>query len=207
MLLRVATVSLVLLAACAQGQGGGGGDDVDARVTDAKVDLVDAPGADAPPGTVDAAIDAPPGAVDAGIDAPPGAAPDTCAQAQDVTAGAMMAGGTTVTGNTTGYADDVNLPNTCTIYSTDGPDAIYAVTVNAGAVITATVTPTAWDVSLELIKPCALTGPCLVGRDDGFGGGAETITYTATQQGTYYVVVDGFNPGIAGPFSLNVRVQ
>jgi hypothetical protein len=203
MLLRVTAVSLVMLAACAQGQAGGGDDDdVDASRTDAKQDLVDAP-----IGSVDARIDAPSGAVDGGIDAPPGAAPDTCGQAQDITAGAMMANGITVTGNTTGYADDVNLPNTCTIYSTDGPDAIYAVTVNAGAVITAVATPTAWDVSLELIQPCALTGPCLVGRDDGFGGDPETITYTATQQGTYFVVVDGYNPGVAGPYSLNVRVQ
>lgn len=201
---RVAALTFALVAACAQGQSSGDGDEVDARDVDAKQDLVDASTVDAPP----SAIDAPPGAIDAGVDAPPGAGPDTCAQAQDLTAAAMMAGGTTVTGNTVGYADDVSLPSTCTNYSTDGPDAIYSVTVNAGAVITAVATPTTnWDISLEIVQPCALMPTCIAGRDVGFGGDPETITYTAAAQGTYFIVVDGFNPGIAGPYSLNVRVQ
>ena len=56
---RVAAVTLVMLAACAQGASGGDDDvDVDARA-DAKQDLVDAPNADAPsiidaPGGIDA---------------------------------------------------------------------------------------------------------------------------------------------------------
>ncbi|HUQ06398.1 MAG TPA: PPC domain-containing protein [Kofleriaceae bacterium] len=202
MLFRVTVVSLLMLAACAQGQSGGDGDDVDARVTDAKQDLVDAPSADAPPGSVDA----PPAAVDAGTDAPPGAAPDTCAQAQDVTAGAMVAGGITVTGDTTGYVDDVRPASACTGFLPDGPDAIYSVTVNAGVTITAVATPTTtWDISLELVQPCAATPTCLDGADAI--SGPETVTFTTTAQGTYYIVVDGYNPGVAGPFSLNVRVQ
>lgn len=206
MLFRAAAVSLVVFAACAQGQGGGDGDDVDARAIDAKQDLVDAPNVDAPPGAIDAAVDAPPSAIDAGIDAPPGAAPDTCAQAQDVTAGAMMAGGITVTGDTTGYADDVRPASSCTGFLPDGPDAIYSVTVNAGVTITAVATPTTgWDISLELVQPCTATPTCLDGSD--VITGPETVMFTTTAQGTYYIVVDGYNPGVAGPFSLNVRVQ
>ena len=124
---RVAAVALVLLAACAQGSSGGD-DDVDAH-TDAKQDLVDAPGPDAS-GT-DARTDAQ-GPIDASVDAPSGVGPDTCAQAEDITAGAMMQNGITVTGNTTGYADDVRPASTgCTGFLPDGPDAIYSVTVNA----------------------------------------------------------------------------
>lgn len=207
MMYRVAAVSLVLLAACAQGENGGG-DNVDAPVAiDAKVDNVDAPPTiDAPPGAIDAAIDAPPSAVDAGIDAPPGAAPDTCAQALDVTAGAMQANGVTMMGDTTGYADDVRPASSCTGFLPDGPDAIYSVTVNAGVTITAVATPTTgWDISLELVQPCTATPTCLDGSDAITG--PETVMFTTTAQGTYFIVVDGYNPGVAGPFSVNIRVQ
>lgn len=203
MLSRAVAVTLVLVAACAQGQGGG--DEIDARSADAKLDNIDAATTDGSMPT-DGSIDAPPQNVDAGIDAPPGAAPDTCAQAQDVTAAAMVAGGTTVTGDTTGYVDDVRPASSCTGFLPDGPDAIYSVTVNAGVTITAVATPTTgWDISLELVQPCAATPTCLDGSD--VITGPETVMFTTTAQGTYYIVVDGYNPGIAGPFSLNVRVQ
>jgi hypothetical protein len=116
------------------------------------------------------------------------------------------AGGTTVTGDTTGYADDVRPASACTGFLPDGPDAIYSVTVNAGVTITAVATPTTgWDISLELVQPCTATPTCLDGSD--VISGAETVTYTTTAQGTYFIVVDGYNPGVAGPFSLNVRLQ
>jgi hypothetical protein len=207
MLYRVGAVSLVLVAACAQGSGDG--DEVDARATDAKEDLIDSSMPDGSQ-SIDARVDAPTTPIDAGIDAPPGAAPDTCVQAQDITAAAMVAGGTTVTGDTTGYADDVRPASgaTCTNFIPDGPDAIYSITVNAGVTITAVATPTtSWDISLELVQPCTLTPSCVAGEDSGFGGDPETMVYTTTAQGTYYIAVDGFNPGIAGPFSLNVRIQ
>jgi hypothetical protein len=196
MLYRVAVVSLVFAAACAQGTGGE--DEIDARATDgASVDV--------PQSTTDARIDGPM-PIDAAIDAPSGAVPDTCAQAQDITAGAMMAGGVTITGDTTGYIDDVRPDSACTGFLPDGPDAIFSVTVNAGVTITAVATPTtSWDISLELVQPCAATPTCLDGSD--VISGPETVTYTTTAQGTYFVVVDGYNPGVAGPYSLNVRVQ
>jgi hypothetical protein len=37
--------------------------------------------------------------------------------------------------------------------------------------------------------------------------GAETASFTATAATTVYVVVDGYNPGVAGPYSLLVRIQ
>jgi hypothetical protein len=204
MLYRAVAVSLVLVAACAQGSSGG--DEVDARATDAKEDLVDSSMPDGPQTTDARLIDAPQTPIDAGIDAPPGSAPDTCVQAQDITAAAMVAGGTTMTGDTTNYADDVRPASTCTGFLPDGPDAIYSVTVNAGVTITAVATPTtSWDISLELVQPCAATPTCLAGSD--VISGAETVTYTTTAQGTYFIVVDGYNPGVAGPFSLNVRLQ
>ncbi|MBZ0236082.1 MAG: hypothetical protein K8M05_27385, partial [Deltaproteobacteria bacterium] len=149
-------------------------------------------------------VDAP-SAVDGGVDAPPGAVPDTCAQALDITAGAMQAGGITVTGNTTGLIDDVRPPS-CTGFLPDGPDAIYSVTVNAGVTITAVATPTtSWDISLELVQPCSLMPTCHDGSD--VISGPETVMFTTATQGTYYIVVDSWDAAVAGPYSLNVRVQ
>lgn len=206
----------VLLGACASGSEGsgdpdasGGGGPPDA----AKVDEPDAdPGApDAAPAP-DAALapDAAPGTPDAmPIDAmPPVGPPDTCAQAEDVTADALTAGGAVRTGDTTGHADDVSLPSTCTGYTTDGPDDIYAVTVTAGQTITATATPaTAWDISLELVSPCAATPTCHDGSDSGFGGGAESVSFQATAAGTYYIAVDSYDPDDFGGYSVTIRVQ
>jgi hypothetical protein len=171
---------------------------IDAAVIDATV--IDATVVDAT--VIDATvIDA--GAIDGGI-----TVPDTCAQAQNLTAAAAMGTGTTVTGNTTGAADDVSSPTgTCTGYTPDGPDHVYVVTLNAGQRVTATATPTSsWDISLELVTPCSASPTCLAGSDSSISG-AETATYLATATTTVYVVVDGYNPGVAGPYSLLVRIQ
>ena len=231
-------LSLAALAACASGSATGDDVDVDAARVDARpVDAaevaIDAADVDAPV-PVDAAatdaasvdaiatdatpIDATPidaAPIDAAvpIDAMPidggtTTVPDTCAQAQNLTAAAAMGTGTTVTGNTTGAADDVSSPTgTCTGYTPDGPDHIYMVTLNAGQRVTATATPTtSWDISLELVTPCSTSPACLAGSDSVITG-AETATYLATAATTVYVVVDGYNPGVAGPYSLLVRIQ
>ena len=96
---------------------------------------------------------------------------------------------------------------TCTGYVPDGPDHIYMVTLNAGQMVTATATPTSsWDISLELVTPCSTSPACLAGSDAVITG-AETASFTATAATTVYVVVDGYNPGVAGPYSLLVRIQ
>jgi len=186
-------VTSAALTACASA--GDSGD------VDAKLDPVDGPEK-----TIDAPllIDAPQ-AIDApiSIDAPINVNPDTCAQAQNITAGALVAGGITLTGNTTGYANDIQPANNCSGYNADGPDAIYLVNVTAGQVITATLT-TAWDSSIELTSNCTLAAACLVGQDDG---DPETFTYTAPAAATLYVIADSWDPGAFGAYSLNVRIQ
>ena len=205
----VAIIYMCVLGACAAATPGnpdakvGGGADA---AFDASQDTVDAPGT--PDADVDAAITAdamPPDALpDAGVVT---AAPDTCAQALDITAAAHAAGGAQYTGDTTGYADDVE-PDGCTGYTPDGPDAIYIVTLAQNETLTATATPTtSWDISLELASNCVHAATCVVGSDSGFAGDPESITYVATTAGTFYLAVDGFNPGVAGPFTLSVHIQ
>ncbi|HVK76586.1 MAG TPA: hypothetical protein VM734_24840 [Kofleriaceae bacterium] len=202
-------LALGLVACATAGPEAEGGPD--GPKSDNPIDAPSTPG-DGPITPVDAPvppIDAPPAAIDAGIDAPPSSGPpDTCGQAQDLTAGAMQAGGITVTGNTTGYADDIQTTSACTGFLPDGPDAIYVVNVPAGRTLTAVATPTtSWDISLELVMPCTLTPTCLAGRDSALDGGAETASYTAAAATTVHVVVDGYNPDVEGPYTLNVRVQ
>lgn len=185
----------LLFAGCASA-----GSEAEQGIVDAKKQEIDAPRLiDAPVGTpIDAAIDAP-----IVIDAPAGGPPDTCAQAQNITAGAMGATGITVAGNTTGYANDIQPPNNCSGFIADGPDAIYAITVTAGNVITASLTAT-WDSSIELTSNCTLMAACLTGQDDG---DPETLTYTATAAATLYVIVDSWDVGAFGAYSLNVKIQ
>jgi hypothetical protein len=208
---------VLVLGACASGsESGSDGDDAepDARVTSGDVDAADPPPIDAADPRVDAAdldaadIDAMPPPIDAmPIDAPTGGPVDTCAQALDLTAGAMGPSGTTVAGDTTGYADDVRPTGTCTGYLPDGPDAIYSVNASAGQQIMATVTPAGWDISIYVTQTCTLDPACLVGADTGLSGTPETVSHTAATAGTYYIVVDGWNPGVQGAYSLNVRLQ
>jgi hypothetical protein len=194
-------VVAVSLAACAQGTSSDddddGSDPIDAPITTD----------DAPPPTIDAPpIDSPPPPIDAPIDAPITGNADTCAMAIDITAAAMLPNGTTLTGDLTGFTNDIQPdPTGCTGFINDGPDAIYTLTnIPAGRIITATVDAPAWDSSIEIVQPCAFTPTCLAGRD---AGNPETISYTTTTAGTYHVIVDSWDVASYGPYTLTVRVQ
>lgn len=222
-------VALLPWLACASGQTGDG---IDGRTVDAPAVAVDGAALDAP--ALDAAVDAPTDAgtdatpidatptdappTDAATDAPPTDAPptdaatdapstgpvDTCAQARDITTGALTPAGITLTGDLTGYANDIQPASSCTGFTNDGPDAVYAVTLpTAGRIITASVTA-AWDSAVEIVQPCGLTPTCLIGQDNG---DPEAVTYTTVAAGTFYVIVDSWDPGSFGPYTLTVRVQ
>jgi hypothetical protein len=231
----LAAALVVPVVACAQGQDASDDDDddvvVDARVIDgsaidgpdveidaAEVDasLIDATVIDAVAidgAVIDGAVvDATPidGAVtdamtDAPIDGGPIGNADTCATAVDITAAAMMGAGTTINGNLTGFANNIQPASSCTGYTNDGPDAIYVLSnLTAGRTITATVSAPTWDSAVEIVQPCTLTPTCLVGRDVS---DPESVTYTTTAAGTFYVIVDSWDVGSYGPYTLTVRVQ
>lgn len=193
---------IALCAACATGSGADGVDT--GSDTDTGTDT-DVPGPDAET-RVDADVtpvpDAAPGAPDA---APVVGDPDTCAQAIDLTAGAGGAGGVTVSGNTTGYANDTEPANTCTGYIPDGPDAVYTVDALAGETIVATLVPNAWDASLFISSNCTFNAACLVGADAG--APTETVSWTAQTSATYYVVVESWDVASFGAYELTVELQ
>ncbi|MEZ4398489.1 MAG: hypothetical protein R3B06_00615 [Kofleriaceae bacterium] len=218
-------LAVVPLWACASGQGGAvDADAVDGPVADTSAPdspSADAPDLDAPApdaavvdaamtdaAVVDAAMtDA--AVVDAAMvdatmtDASPTGPVDTCAQARDITAAAMAAGGVTLTGDLTGYANDIQPVSSCTGFTNDGPDAVYVLNLTAGRVISASVNAT-WDSAIEIVQPCQFTPTCLVGRDSG---NPESVTYTTTAAGAFYVIVDSWDPGSFGPYTLTVTVQ
>ncbi len=114
---------------------------------------------------------------------------DTCADAYVV-----PEGGGTFNGTTFGYGADLGTTtsaNSCTNFTQDGNDAVYAVTVDAGDTLTAEVTST-WDASLYLVTDCAASATtCVAGQDNG---NPETITYTNSSGAaqTYFLVVDAW---------------
>lgn len=126
--------------------------------------------------------------------------PDRCEQASPVVAGA------TATGNTTGYANDVEITG-CTSFFPDGPDAIYTITVAAGQTINARVQPVEWDASIYIAATCSFAPACLAGSDLSAGFDAETASVTVGAAGTYFIIVDGWDPSAYGPYSLTVNLQ
>lgn len=116
----------------------------------------------------------------------------------------MQGNGTTITGDLTGHGNQIQPASTCTGFTNDGPDDIYVLDLpTTGRTITATVNAT-WDSAVEIVQPCSMTPTCLIGRD---AGNPESVTYTTTATGVFYVIVDSWDPGAYGPYTLTVRVQ
>jgi hypothetical protein len=181
----------------------------------------DHPYSDAPPGgdTFDAPVgggtdDAPTGGgtVDApppGLpDGPPGPItgdPDTCGKAIDLTGPAHSATGVDATGNTGNDYDNVAVTG-CGLDPQNGPDAIYKITLAKGETASVTLTPDHWDPSLALTTECSSAAHCAVGTDKD-GNGPETLTYTATDAGTFDIVVDGYSGWYWGSYTLHVEIR
>lgn len=128
---------------------------------------------------------------------------DTCGQARDLTPAAALAGGTTVYGNTTGYANDLTpstLPD-CTTSPEPGPDAIWRVTIAAGQTLSVTFSPDGWNGDVYIINACTSTATCVE------GGPMFTPISVTPSAGTYYIVVDSRGAAVAGCFALDVEIS
>lgn len=160
-----------------------------------EVCVASAPG-DAPPGD---------GGPDAGVCDLAARAPDNdgCGAALDLTAAALVAGGTLAYGDTTGYGNDLT-PSTlpgCTGAPEPGPDAIYRLALQPGDTVTATLSPAGWTGAIYVTDACTATAAC-----KGGAAAFATATVPITTAGTYYVVVDAPASGDAGCFSLAIAV-
>jgi hypothetical protein len=151
----------------------------------------------------------------AAIPAPPMG--DVCASATPITMSGTLAAQTTA-----GFNDDYNAGPACNmnLFGTSGYDRAYSVTMNAGQMLSVTVTPPSAmtndaDPAVFLIGgPAAScvatpTTQCLAGMDQGFAGDPETVTYTNSTGAaqTVFIVVDSYYP--SNPittFSLQVTL-
>jgi hypothetical protein len=132
---------------------------------------------------------------------------DTCATAIDLTAVARKVGGHTTYGDTTHYLDELHPPYLCTDYLfEDGPEAIYQVDLAQGERLTAAASPTDWDVGLYVLSTCASAAPTCHGADEALYGDTETLVFTAPAAGTYFLMVDSFQPDMRGCYSLHVSI-
>lgn len=123
----------------------------------------------------------------------------TCAAAKELTFDAPISGYTVGRGSFT-WSNN----NRCTGYNTEGPEAIYKVSMQAGQTLDAQVIPVGgWDVVLSLLSDCSASATCLDGSD---GALAETVRFTASTAGTYYLIIDGSN-GEYGQFLLQADLN
>jgi hypothetical protein len=120
--------------------------------------------------------------------------------------------------NTAGRMDDYDpsLATTCPIAGGDvmlddsglGPDLVYHLVTIVGGTLQITLDPTNDDdLALYVVSPSCTAGVftmnCIVGDDNGGGGSAENVSFNASAESHYFVVVDGFQNN-AGPFTLAV---
>ncbi len=123
------------------------------------------------------------------------------------TAPPLPCGSFSIASSTVGALNDYDLTagtqNDCTGYATAGSDLVYVINQST---FTLSVTYTSMvDGALYLITNCSNPrGSCVAGSDVAVAGQPETISYTSTGGGPYYLVLDSFlgGEGPAGDFTL-----
>jgi cysteine-rich repeat protein len=143
---------------------------------------------------------------------PPMATGGTCADPAEVT----LTGTTGLTGMATGDTTigSSMVPTTeCLGFSTgDGNDNIWSFTITDHRDVRVELDPSStFDAAIRVMTtPCDPTTG-LVSPDNAFGcadenfdGEAETLAYTNLAPGTYYIVVDSYDPTVSGPYTFTI---
>jgi hypothetical protein len=131
----------------------------------------------------------------AGLPAPPN---DQCAGAIDLPCGVVDLSGTT-SGALNDYSPGAG---GCTGYSAAGRDVVYRMLASPGDMLNLTYTSTA-DASIYIISDCGdPIGSCLVGADDTVSGQPESLAYTFSSAGTYYLILDSYGTSTYGDWTL-----
>ncbi len=123
------------------------------------------------------------------------AANDLCAAAADLAVGASADGD-----SSQAFSDPTT--TTCGGGDRGGPDLYYRFTPAQNGTRTVTVTPTGFDARLDVLSDCTGGATCMGTSDQGGVGVVESVTFTATRNLTYYVVVD--SPTTGGSFTVRV---
>ena len=130
--------------------------------------------------------------------APPAPDNDLCTGAFDLPCGVVDLSGTTA-----GAQNDYNPgASGCTGYSAAGLDVVYKLLASPGDALNLTYTSTA-DGSFYIITDCGdPVGSCVVGADATVSGQPESIAYTFSSAGTYYLILDSYGTNTFGNWTL-----
>lgn len=125
---------------------------------------------------------------------------DTCATATALT---LVGGTVSVSGDNSLATDQSNLPASgCTGGATPGAELFYSVAVQAGKTYSIRIDAT-FDSAPYILDGCT-TATCLLGVDDNFSSGLETMIYKPTADATIIIVVDPYSATGRGTFTLDV---
>jgi hypothetical protein len=120
---------------------------------------------------------------------------DTCASAAP-----LPNGGTPVSGSLAIAGDDPFSAAGCSSWS--GPDVFYTFTAAANGTETITLSPNGFDGTLTVISGCTSGAMCLGSASTPGIGVQETLTFSASRNVTYVVVVQTTYAGLDGSFTL-----
>lgn len=125
---------------------------------------------------------------------------DRCVEAIDATAGG------TFNDDYSSFSNDYSDTAACTGFGSPGTDAVYAVDLTAGQMVTADLDAGTVDSSLYIVRSCvSIADSCLDGDD--VGGTNEQVTYTATDAETVFIVVDAFDAATSGAYTLDIAIN
>ncbi len=109
---------------------------------------------------------------------------------------------------TTQLGDSVN-PTACSGLAANaapGVENVYAIDIEAGWTLTATFEFVDFDAVLYIMYPCENSPSTCMGANANGAGEPETLIYTLTTSGQFYLVVDGA-AGATGNYYLKVHVD
>lgn len=117
----------------------------------------------------------------------------------------------TYTSTTAGLSNDYGSDYACLAWSLNGADAVYRVEMEAGQTLAAALDMPEGDGALALLSDCGGADSAVACADQGLSGDPETLAFTATEDGTWYLVVDAWTSGgggsFSGPFSLTLSLE
>jgi hypothetical protein len=127
---------------------------------------------------------------------------DVCASAAPLPCGSVS-----LSGHTGCSTNNYSPPSTgsCTRYTAAGRDQVVSLTVTAGGSVDLTYTSSA-DGSIYIYDAAACGAPiganCIAGDDSTLAGQPETLQYTFSTSGTYYLILDSYGTNSAGSWTL-----
>jgi len=126
---------------------------------------------------------------------------DQCAGAIAIPCGNVNLTGSTFTA--TNDYDFSDPPNSCTAGPAGGRDVVYSLNAVVGDSLWLDYTSTA-DAVMYLVRNCAnVMASCSTGVDLTDVGGKESLRYKFKASGTYYLILDSYNPDSYGNWELN----